>query len=88
MKSEPATSQFVVEVHQSLSAIPAQDWDACANPPGQPHNPFVRHAFLSAVEQSGSATGDTGWLGQHLPNDEKLRVYESGSIRSGQARLR
>jgi predicted N-acyltransferase len=66
MKPEPATSQYVVEVHQSLSAIPAQDWDACANPPGQPHNPFVRHAFLSALEQSGSATADTGWLGQHL----------------------
>jgi NADH-quinone oxidoreductase subunit A len=28
------------------------------------------------------------WLGQHLPNDEKLRVYESGIIPTGSARLR
>jgi NADH-quinone oxidoreductase subunit A len=28
------------------------------------------------------------WLGQRLPNDEKLRVYESGIIPTGQARLR
>ena len=29
-------------------------------------NPFVTHAFLSSLEDSGSATLDTGWLGQHL----------------------
>jgi len=28
------------------------------------------------------------WLGQRLPNNEKLRVYESGIIPTGQARLR
>ena len=28
------------------------------------------------------------WLGQQLPGDEKLRVYESGIIPTGQARLR
>jgi len=28
------------------------------------------------------------WLGQHLPNDEKQRVYESGIIPTGPARLR
>ena len=66
MTAQTAEKQFLVEVHQSLSAIPAQDWDACANPPGQPHNPFVRHAFLHALEKSGSAVGETGWLGQHL----------------------
>jgi uncharacterized protein len=62
----PPASQYVVEVHQSLSAIPAAEWDACANPPSRPYNPFVAHAFLSALEQSGSAVAETGWLGQHL----------------------
>ncbi len=28
-------------------------------------NPFVSHAFLSAVEDSGSATARTGWLPRH-----------------------
>jgi len=66
MTAVPAEQQFVIEVHQSLSAIAAETWDACANPPGQPHNPFVRHAFFHALEQSGSAVAETGWLGQHL----------------------
>ncbi|MCP4074242.1 MAG: N-acetyltransferase [Hyphomicrobiales bacterium] len=29
-------------------------------------NPFVTYAFLSSLEESGSATLETGWLGQHL----------------------
>ena len=35
----------------------------CARDPG---NPFLSHAFLSALEHSGSAVPRTGWLGQHL----------------------
>jgi uncharacterized protein len=30
------------------------------------YNPFVSHAFFSAVEQSGSATARTGWGPRHL----------------------
>ena len=29
-------------------------------------NPFVLHAFLSALEASGSVTPATGWLPRHL----------------------
>lgn len=46
----------------SLSDVTAEQWDACAGSA----NPFVSHAFLSAVEESGSATAERGWLGQHL----------------------
>lgn len=37
-----------------------------------PYNPFLSHAFLSAMEESGSATAKTGWHGHHLllENDE------------------
>jgi predicted N-acyltransferase len=31
-----------------------------------PYNPFVSHAFFSALEQSQSATPRTGWAPQHL----------------------
>jgi predicted N-acyltransferase len=37
--------------------IAADDWDACAGTA----NPFVSHAFLHALEESGSATARTGW---------------------------
>ena len=30
------------------------------------YNPFISHAFLSALEVSGSATAKTGWRPQHL----------------------
>ncbi len=41
-----------------------------SRPPGSittnSSNPFVSHAFLAALEQSGSATPRTGWAPQHL----------------------
>ncbi len=50
----------------SLGDITALQWDLCANPESQPYNPFVSHAFLHALEKSGSAIRDTGWLAQHI----------------------
>ena len=32
----------------------------------EPFNPFLTHAFLSALEESGSATARTGWAGAHI----------------------
>ena len=55
-----------VRIAGSMRDIDAERWEACANPPGEPYNPFVSHAFLDALERSGSATARTGWLPQHL----------------------
>ena len=51
----------------SARDIGADVWDALANPEGAalPH-PFTRHAFIEALEESGSATIDTGWRPLHL----------------------
>lgn len=51
-----------IEVLSEIAQVPAADWDACAGD----SNPFVSHAFLHALEASGSAVGDRGWLPQHL----------------------
>ena len=48
-------------LHRSIHEIAAADWDLCAGDA----NPFVSHAFLSAVEDSGSTGKRTGWLPQH-----------------------
>ena len=48
-------------IAEGVASIPAAHWDACAGDA----NPFVSHAFLSALECSGSATTETGW--QPLP---------------------
>ncbi|MET0365270.1 MAG: GNAT family N-acetyltransferase [Sphingobium sp.] len=50
-----------LRLHDSVSAIDADAWDACAGI----GNPFVTHAFLSALEDSGSVGEGTGW--QPLP---------------------
>jgi len=53
---------LTIETVESIAAIDAADWDSCAGA----DNPFVSHAFLDAVEASGSATADTGWGPRHL----------------------
>jgi predicted N-acyltransferase len=52
---------LTLSLHGSIHEIDAADWDAC----GGGHNPFVSHAFLGAVEDSGSAGSRTGWLPRH-----------------------
>src|SRR6202790_861511 len=86
-----ASSEIILEAVSSVSQIPAEDWDACANPRADQgahngldrlashstesyscadltlsYNPFVSHAFLSALEASGSACARTGWGPRHL----------------------
>jgi len=61
---------LAIHVETSLSAVTAEDWGRLAGAsrgdPAEPYNPFVSHGFLSALEDSGSADAETGWLGQHL----------------------
>ncbi|CAN7284310.1 MULTISPECIES: GNAT family N-acetyltransferase [Ensifer] len=59
-----------IRIEQSFSEIPAARWNmlsgAAKGRDGAVYNPFVSHAYLSALEESGSATAKSGWLGQHL----------------------
>ncbi|MFC3127046.1 GNAT family N-acetyltransferase [Pseudoroseomonas globiformis] len=52
---------LTLRLHPAIAEIPALEWDECAGP----DNPFTSHAFLSALEESGSASPRTGWLPQH-----------------------
>jgi predicted N-acyltransferase len=62
--------ELQIRVVPAIADIPADAWDACANPScdtqAYPYNPFISHAFLSALEASASATARTGWQPQHL----------------------
>ncbi len=55
------TPSLTLTLHPHIAQIPAEEWDACAGG----GNPFVSHAFLSALEDSGSASARTGWMPQH-----------------------
>jgi hypothetical protein len=49
-----------------MNGIAPEVWDALAKPPGARMNPFVSHAFLRALEDSNSATAETGWQPAHI----------------------
>ncbi len=53
---------LTARVVDRLDKIPAAAWDACAGT----DNPFISHAFLNALEISGSVGRGTGWLPQHI----------------------
>ena len=69
-----ALDKLTIRVAPSLALVPAQEWDACANPLSGPEkqagedvaNPFISHAFLLALEETGCATARTGWSGAHV----------------------
>ena len=45
-----------------IGKIDAAEWDACAGS----GNPFLSHAFLKALEDSGSVCAETGWVPYHV----------------------
>jgi uncharacterized protein len=71
---------FTLEICDRIEQIAPADWDALAAPHAgtglanplhpvlqeDPDNPFLRHAFLLALERSGSVGGRTGWQPAHL----------------------
>jgi predicted N-acyltransferase len=55
-----------LRVLEAVSEVPAAAWDALVAHESALAGPFVRHAFLDALEQSGSASPRTGWRARHL----------------------
>lgn len=51
-----------IKLLDSISQIDAAAWNGLI----EPRYPFLRHEFLSALEQSGAASANTGWLPRHL----------------------
>ncbi len=59
---DTAGVQPAVRVLAGIGEVSAAVWDACAGS----SNPFLSHAFLSALEDSGAVTAKSGWLPRHL----------------------
>jgi predicted N-acyltransferase len=51
---------YVIRVSESPSMVMAPDWDALLLQQSQP-TPFMRHAYLAALHESGCASPVTGW---------------------------
>lgn len=52
----------LVRIAGSVGALPADEWDGLTDG----GNPFISHAFLSAMEDSGSVGAGTGWKAMPL----------------------
>ena len=52
-----AEADLTVRIAPSVGSLQAAEWDALAGP----DNPFMSHAFLAALEDSGSVGPGTGW---------------------------
>jgi uncharacterized protein len=69
-----AAAEITLKVVNGIGEVPAEAWDACANPAvGETghaaeigYNPFISHGFLSSLELSGSVRPRAGWQPMHL----------------------
>jgi uncharacterized protein len=57
------SNDYVIRVLDSPLKVNAAEWNAllAAQSPDQAANPFMRHEYLAALHESGSAIPDTGW---------------------------
>jgi len=62
-------SEILARLGRGVASFDPADWDRCAGPA----DPFLSHAFLSALEESGSATPRTGWQSAPIAIDEDGR---------------
>jgi len=58
-----AENDYVIRVLDAPGQVDAAGWNAllAAQDPAGGLNPFMRHEYLSAMHESGSATAKTGW---------------------------
>lgn len=61
---------ITVRSARAVADVAAADWDRCAGSA----NPFVSHAFLTALEDSGSVTPEQGWAPTPLVAEHEGRV--------------
>lgn len=52
---------MTVKVIENIADIPAAQWDALAE-----NNPFLKHAYLNALQETGCAVAETGWQAQFV----------------------
>jgi uncharacterized protein len=64
-KEEKGLNDYVIRVLSSPSDVSPQAWNALLGTQAEP-SPFMRHEYLSALHESGSATPASGWMPQFV----------------------
>ena len=65
-----------IRFHAGIAELPAAAWDALR----ADDNPFVSHAFLSALEETGCIHPDWGWQAHHLALYEGSRLVAAAPL--------
>ena len=63
--NQTTEKDYVIRVHADPGALDAAAWNALLAAQAAP-TPFLRHEYLSALHESGSAVADSGWAPQFL----------------------
>lgn len=60
--------KLVLRIVEGMNAFTPDEWNNLSGTahPDHNYNPFISHAFLLALEQSGCVAQETGWLPRHL----------------------
>jgi uncharacterized protein len=64
-------------IAESIASLSSEDWAALSGASGrsaEPYNPFISHAYLSSLEESGSAVSKAGWQPRHVVIEEDGRL--------------
>ncbi len=67
----PVSLKPAVRVHNAITDIGKDAWEACNNASGYARNPFTSYDFLAALEDSGCVSTGAGWAPQHLSVDDE-----------------
>ena len=59
-------TNFRIDIVPGLAEVDPAEWNSVANPPGLRRDPFLSWEFLEAMESSGAATPETGWIPRHI----------------------
>ena len=65
------SEKFHLEILDRLSDVSATEWNALLD---SDTGPFLRHEFLSALEETGCVGGNTGWQVAHLVLKQDKRL--------------
>ncbi|HEY9102072.1 GNAT family N-acetyltransferase [Chitinimonas sp.] len=71
MTSRAAASQRQFQFHDRIAELDARQWNALAG-----NQPFLQHAFLLALEETGCVGGDTGWQPLYAA------IHQTGQLRA------
>ena len=68
-----AENKIITRVLASVQQLDAQNWNVLLASQSTP-TPFMRHEYLAAMEQSGSAAPETGWVSR------VITIWDAGEL--------